>query len=73
MPRRVKPTRGEFKVGENEVVHLPTNAAWTAYPGRPEAYLYRPGSLGSVLSNGDDYREEEVEAMALRLLAERLP
>jgi hypothetical protein len=28
--------------------------------------------LGSVLSNGDDYREDEVTAMALSLLAERM-
>jgi hypothetical protein len=72
MARRVRPKREEFDVSENEVVHKPTNATWTAYSGRPEPHPCRPSMLGSVLPNGDDYRENEVTEMALRLLAERL-
>jgi hypothetical protein len=72
MARRVLPTREEFEVSENQVVHTPTNATWTAYPGHARAHLYRPSRLGGVLPNGDDYREDEVTEMALRLMAERL-
>ena len=72
MPRRVMPRLEEFEVSENEVVHTPTNATWTAYPGKPEPHLYQPSMLGSVLPNGDDYREHEVTAMARKLLADRL-
>jgi hypothetical protein len=71
MGRRVYPKLEEFEVGENQVIHKPTNATWTAYPGRPEPCSYRLSMLGSVLPNGDDYREHEVTAMALKLLAER--
>ena len=65
------PSESEFEVEENEVVHKPTGASWSAYPGRPEPANYRPSLLGSVLRNGDDYREHEVEAIALRLLRDR--
>jgi hypothetical protein len=64
-------TREQFDLGENEVVHRPTNASWAAYPGRPEPKSFRRGMLGSLLSDGDDYYEAEVTTMALRLLAAR--
>jgi hypothetical protein len=72
MGNRVLPKLEEFEVSENEVVHKPTNATWTAYEGRPEPSTHRASMLGSVLPNGDDYREHEVTAMALKLLADRL-
>lgn len=72
MAKKFSPRIEEFELKENRVVHKPTNATWTAYPGRPEPHLYRPSMLGSVLPNGDDYREGEVTKIALRLLAERL-
>jgi hypothetical protein len=67
MPR-LRPTREEFKVRGNEVEHLPTRATWTMYP---ERHLYRQCLLGSVLPNGNEYREDEVTIMALELLAEQ--
>jgi len=66
------PTEDEFEVRENTVIHKPTNARWTAYPGVAEAHLYTPSRLGSVLPNGDDYREHEVGAIARKLMLERL-
>jgi hypothetical protein len=39
--RRV--SKAQFKLEENEVIHIPTNARWTAYPGRPEPHLYSRG------------------------------
>jgi hypothetical protein len=71
MPRRAYPMREEFEIKENEVMHRPTNASWSAYPGKPEPSTYRRSMLGGVLPNGDDYREDEVTAMALSLLASR--
>jgi hypothetical protein len=35
-------------------------------------YLFRHGSLGRTLANGDDYYPEEVAIVALELLAERI-
>ena len=72
MATRKLPTRKEFEVKENKVVHKPTNATWTAYPGSEKPHLYRQSMLGSVLANGDDYREYEVAAIAFQLLKERL-
>ena len=71
MPRK-SPTVDEFEVSENEVLHKPTNATWTAYPGQAEPHLYRPSMLGSVLPSGDDYREDDVTTIALRLLRDQL-
>lgn len=70
MPR-TRVSEDQFEVRQNEVIHLPTNARWSAYPGRPDANIRSLGMLGSVLPNGDDYRQDEVERIALRLLAER--
>jgi hypothetical protein len=71
MASRVRPTRAEFEIGQNEVVHMPTNATWTAYPGRAEAKSFRPSRLGTVLPSGADYDVDEVKALAMKLLAER--
>jgi hypothetical protein len=69
---RKLPSLEEFEVTENKVLHKPTNATWIAHDGDPEPSSYRPSMLGSVLPNGDDYRDHEVKQIALRLLRERL-
>jgi len=71
MKRYTEATREQFELRENEVMHRPTYATWTAYPGRPEAKSYRRGMLGSVLADGDDYNEGDVTTIALQLLAAR--
>lgn len=68
---RTRVTEDQFQVDENEVTHTPTSARWTAYPGRPEPHRYSEGMLGSVLPNGDDYWRDDVERIALKLLAAR--
>lgn len=68
---RTRVTEDQFQVDENEVVHRPTGARWTAYPGRPEPHLCSAGMLGSLLPSGEDYRREDVERVALQLLAAR--
>ena len=72
MAQRVRPTRDEFEVTENEVIHMPTGATWMANPGDPMPKFFREAKLGSVLPNGDDYRPHEVREMAEQLLKERL-
>ena len=72
MARHVRPTRDQFEVRENEVIHKPTGAVWMASPGDPEPSHHRQAQLGSVLPNGDDYRTHEVAEMARQLLRERL-
>jgi hypothetical protein len=68
----VRPTLADFHIYENEVVHLPTNASWVAYPGKADVKTFNPGLLGTALPNGDVYSESEVIEMALRLLRDRL-
>jgi hypothetical protein len=68
---RTRVTEAQFKVEENEVIQLPTNARWTAYPGRAEPHLYSLGTVGGVLSTGEDYWREAVEPIAIELLAAR--
>jgi hypothetical protein len=71
MPRKL-PDHAEFEVGQNHVLHKPTNARWTAYSGQAAAHIFTRGHLGSVLPNGDDYDEERTTRMAVQLLAQRL-
>ncbi|MDA9506137.1 hypothetical protein XI09_16150 [Bradyrhizobium sp. CCBAU 11386] len=68
---RTQVSEDQFQVKENEVIHLPTDARWTACAGRPEPHLYSQGMVGSVLPNGEDYRREDVEPIAIKLLAAR--
>lgn len=65
-------TGEELEVRENTVIHIPTNARWTAYPGAAEAHLYTPSRQGSVVSNRDDCREHEVVSIAHKLMRECL-
>ena len=69
---RKKPTLTEFKVQDDIVVHVPTNAKFAANPGSDEIHEYNAGNLGSVLPNGDDYDEESVWVIARQLMRDRL-
>jgi hypothetical protein len=71
MRRYKEPSVDEFEVTGDEVIHKPTGATWSAYEGHPEPSHFDARMLGSVLENGDDYREGEVIEIALRLLADR--
>jgi hypothetical protein len=61
----------EFELRDDEVTRRPTNARWTAYPGDPVPHLQNPGALGCVLPSGDEYREDDVLQIALKLLRDR--
>jgi len=65
-------TREQFEVSGNKVIHTPTGAWFTAYSGRPEIANQNLGRAGDRLENGDDYRPEDVRAMAAQLLRARI-
>ncbi len=67
----LSPKIEEFEVGENEALHKPTGAKWTAHPAIGEPHLYERGKLGDVLNSGDQYRVFEITEMARQLLRER--
>lgn len=71
MGREMKPSIEEFEIKGDSVVHTPTNAMWSAFPGSPAVSFHRPSDLKRP--NGIDYRPEEVAHIARKLLAERLP
>jgi hypothetical protein len=49
-------TEDQFDIEENSVLHKPTNARFSAYPGRPEGHLVNWGHAGSALPNGDNFK-----------------
>lgn len=65
---RTRVTEDQFQVDENEVIQTPTGAHWTAYA---EPNLCPDDLLGSLLPSAEDDRPEDVERIALRLLAAR--
>jgi hypothetical protein len=69
---RKKAVETEFRVEEDAVIHMPTNARFVAHSGREDIHQYSLGHLGSVLPNGDDYEEDSVWEIARRLMNERL-
>jgi hypothetical protein len=71
MEKRVAPTPEEFDVTPTSVMHRPTGALWTAYADSKFPNWFRPGQLGSVLANGDDYPADAVIEMGKTLLAQR--
>ena len=68
---RVSPE--QFEVKNDVVIHTPSGAKFTAYPGYAEPHNVNWGKCGDVLANGDDYRREDVYQWAKKLLSERLP
>jgi hypothetical protein len=64
-------TRDQFTVARNEVIHKPTGATFTSYPGLGKMVAgVKWGSCGLMLPSGENYSCEEVEALAKVLMAE---
>ena len=64
-------TRTQFEILDDHVVHTPTGARFFAYSGSPAISYENLGRAGDRLENGDDYRPEDVRAVAAQLLRER--
>jgi hypothetical protein len=60
-----------FDVGENSVVHRPTNAKFWSSPTIQSVERLNWGRAGEVLPNGEEYDQVEVLTIAAKLLAER--
>jgi len=67
-----KVTRDQFEISSNKILHKPTGAVFTSYPGRDKEISHVNWSrCGDVLPNGDDYLRDEVGKMAATLMAEQ--
>jgi hypothetical protein len=66
-----KVTLEQFEIQANAVIHTPTGAKFFADPGRPEISKLNWGGAGGLLKNGDNYRREDVQAIAEQLLKQR--
>jgi hypothetical protein len=62
----------QFEVARNEVKHRPTGATFSSYPGLDRVIAsVKWGRCGRVLSSGENYSCDEVEAMAKVLIGGR--
>jgi hypothetical protein len=60
--------RDQFNITPRGIVHKPTDAAFTPYPGDPYSGIRRPGQLGSAhFNNGNGFRPEDVQRMMREL------
>ena len=62
--------RDQFNVTPQGIVHKPTDAAFTPYPGDPFSGIERLGQLGNKPPNGSGFRAEDVRRMMRELWAE---
>jgi hypothetical protein len=62
--------RYQFNITPQEIVHKPTDAAFTPHPGDPFSGTMRLGRLGNVLPSEEEYRPDEVKRIMQELWAE---
>jgi hypothetical protein len=62
--------RDQFNISPQGIVHKPTDAAFTPYPGDPRSGTIRLGTLNTANPNGSDYSREDVQRMMRELWAE---
>jgi hypothetical protein len=63
-------TRDQFDISPQGIVHKPTGAVFTPYPGDRYSGTTRMGTLGRPQPNGAVYRAEDVERIMQELWAE---
>jgi hypothetical protein len=63
-------TRDQFNISPQGIVHKPTDAAFTPYPGDPLSGVMRLGTLGNQQSDGNGYRADDVQRIMRELWAE---
>jgi hypothetical protein len=60
--------RDPFNITPQGIVHKPTDAAFTPFPGEPYSGIRRLGQLSSEhFSNGNGFRPEDVQRMMREL------
>jgi len=62
--------RDQFNITPQGIVHKPTDAAFTPYPGDPYAGITRLGNLGNKHPNGIGFNPEDVQRMMWELWVE---
>ena len=62
--------RDQFNISPQGIVHKPTEAAFTPYPGDPYSGTVRLGQLGQRLSSGCQYDPDDVQRLMRELWAE---
>ena len=62
--------RDQFEISPKGITHTPTGLTYTPHPGAPHSGITNLDHLGNVLSNGEDYRANEVQAMMELLWAD---
>ena len=67
--RYIPVRRDQFNITPQGIVHKPTDAAFTPYPGDPYSGITRMGQLGNQHPNGS-FRSDDVQRMMLELWAE---
>jgi len=62
--------RDQFEFSRKGITHKPTGSTYTPHPGAPFSGTANLNQLGNMLTNGNDYRLHEVQAMMEQLWAE---
>ena len=62
--------RDQFNITPEGIVHKPTDAAFTPYPGDPYLGITRLGQLGNNHPNGNGFSSADVQRVMSELWAE---
>ena len=62
--------RDQFNITPQGIVHKPTDAAFTPYPGDPYSGITRLGQLSNKHPNRNSFRSEDVQRMMWELWVE---
>ena len=63
--------RDQFEFEKHQLIHKPTGARFSPYPGRTDISKVNWQMAGSALPNCDDYDQDDLRRMAQQLLFER--
>ena len=59
--------RDQFSITPKGIIHKPTDAAFTPYPGDPFSGITRMGQLGNRNPNGSGFRPDDVQRIMREL------
>jgi hypothetical protein len=59
--------RDQFSITPQGIIHRPTDAGFTPYPGDPFSGITRMGQLGNKNPNGSGFRSEDVQRIMREL------
>ena len=62
--------RDQFSISPQGIVHKPTDAAFTPYPGDPYSGMERLGTLNNKHPNGHNFSSDDVLRMMRELWCE---